>query len=128
MIIELEGSFSIAATELKAFFYKRKGYYVGERFVKPKRIKRFRQVPLKTPFINLNNVQLKVHERMLLGGMYVDENGLKWICTTILSSEAFVVSNRVSILKPVELYLKGKFTAPKLLQNVALGFFELKNK
>lgn len=121
MIIEIEGSIGIAATKLKAFFYKRKGYYVGERFVKPKRIKRFRRVPLKKPYIYFTNISLKAHEKLKLGGTYKDQSDIMWRCTQI-SSEGFFNKNPISTLTPCKLYVEGVFNIPNKLLIVSEPF------
>jgi len=79
MKIECTGNIGVCSTKLVPYWYKRNGYYVGRRYVKPKRIKKFKRVKIKEPFL-VGNIELGVDMDLFLGGIYVDENGQKYLC------------------------------------------------
>lgn len=80
MKINCLGTISIVYTKQKPYWYKRRGYYVGGRWVKPKKIRKHKAVLIKEPFLS-GHITLEVDEKLILGGIYADENGKKYCCT-----------------------------------------------
>ncbi len=109
MRIEVLGTIGIVHTEQKFYWYKRKGYYVGKRYVKAKKIRKYKTVPLKQPYLR-GDIQLKVYDDFLLRGVYVDENGKKYMCMA-----KYNISEPFSLLRCVTTNLGKTFSAPKTL-------------
>jgi len=115
MRIEVTGTISIVSTIKKPFWYKRKGYYLGNTFVQLKKVRKFKNVPLKTPYL-YGHIQLVVHENLSLGGTYVDHNGVTYRCTAITSG--------VSNLMIENTNLGTSFSPPQHLILIAQSFSE----
>lgn len=112
MKIDCIGVIGIVHTKQKPYWYKRKGYYVGERWVRPKKICKYKTVPVKEPYLS-GDIQLKVDADFVLGGVYIDENAKKYMCTQKVS-----MPNTISTLRIVTMNLGKTFSPPKNLQLV----------
>lgn len=110
MRIEVSGNIGIVSTKRKYFNYKRKGYWVGQRWVKPKTIRKYKDVPIKEPYLS-GNIELKVYEDFVLRGVYVDESERKYFCVT----KNFIRNEPTSILKIIDMNIGNTFSPPKSL-------------
>lgn len=118
MNIKCFGTVGIVHRKQKPYWYKRKGYYVGERWVKPKKIRKFKTVPLKEPFLS-GYIKLEVNEKLVLGGIYADENGKKYACVSFHN-----FTEPISELKIVTTNLGKTFAAPTQLVHIMSAAFE----
>lgn len=118
MKIDCLGTIGIVHTKQKPYWYKRKGYYVGERYVKAKKIRKYKTVPLKEPYLS-GDIQLKVDADFVLGGVYVDENGKKYCCVSFCN-----FTSPISTLKIVTTNLGKTFSAPTKLVHIMSAAFE----
>lgn len=119
MKIDCLGTIGIVHTKQKPYWYKRKGYYVGERYVKPKKIRKYKTVSLKEPYLS-GDIQLKVDADFILGGVYVDDNGKKYMCTQKMS-----IPTPISTLRIVTMNLGKTFSAPKMLTHIMTPMSEM---
>lgn len=115
MRIDVSGNIKIVSTVRKPYWYKRAGYWVGDRFIAPKRIKKFKDVPLKTPYL-YGHVQLVVHEHLRLGGTYVDHNGVRYRCTATTGGASNLMIENIN--------LGASFSPPLDLILIAQAFSE----
>ena len=118
MKIDCLGTVGIVHTKQKPYWYKRKGFYVGERYVKAKKIRKYKTVPLKEPYLS-GYIQLEVDEKLILGGIYADENGKKYCCVSFHNFTA-----PLSTLTIVTTDLGKTFAAPKKLVHIMSAAFE----
>jgi len=109
MNIKVIGTISVVSTIKKPYWHKRKGYYVGERWVKPKKKIKYKTVPLKQPHL-FGDIQLEVDKDLVLNGMYVDENGKQYICM-----QRSLIPSPVSKLRVYNMNLGSTFSTPSKL-------------
>ena len=109
MKIECFGTVGIVNTKKVSYIKKRKGYYVGKRYVKPKKIVKFKEVPIKEPYL-FGYIYLDVDQTLFVGKQYIDENGKKYLC---VSTHNFTTP--LSHLKIISPNLFKTFAAPKTL-------------
>ena len=114
MKIDCLGTVGIVHTTQKPYWHKRKGYYVGERYVKPKKIRKYKTVRIKEPYL-FGNIELKVDAEFVVGGVYVDENGKKYMCCSKTN-----FSEPISMLRIVATNLGKTFSAPKSLMLIMM--------
>lgn len=119
MKIECLGNIVIVDTKPKPYWYKRNAYYVGNKKVKAKKIRKFKTVKLKEPYLS-GNIRLIVDEHLTLGGVYQDNNGLKYICDIRLSIKETLQSQ----LRVVNTNLGKTFSCPKQLVCIMQTFPE----
>jgi hypothetical protein len=118
MNIECNGTIGIVSTRNRGYWYKRKGYYIGDKWVKPKRIRKFKKVPIK-PFLS-GRIELKVDAELILGGIYRDENGRTYVCYT----KNIFFGKPTSMLKIVATNLGETFSPPKSIALIMQACFE----
>jgi len=109
MKIECLGTVGIVHTKQKPYWYKRKGFYVGKRYVKAKKIRKYKTVLIKEPYLS-GNIELNVDADFVMGGIYVDENGKEYMCCRKMN-----INEMVSSLRIVSTNLGKLFSAPKTL-------------
>ena len=80
-VIQVSGGITLVSTKRKPYWYKRKGYWVGDRYVKPKKIRKFKTVGLKKPYL-AGDVTIEVNMACEVGHVYSDENKVLYICTS----------------------------------------------
>lgn len=114
MNIECNGTIGIVHKKQKPYWYKRKGYYVGERWVKPKKIRKFKTVTIKAPYLS-GDIHLKVDSDFVIGGVYVDDNGKKYMCCSKTN-----IQNIQSTLRIVSTNLGKTFNVPKSLNLIMM--------
>ncbi len=81
MTIECIGNISVVDKTPKEITYKRKGYFIFNKWIKPKKLKRVKYVPLKEPYL-FGTLTIVVDADYVLGGTYMDENINYWCCTS----------------------------------------------
>lgn len=109
MKIDCLGTVGIVHTKKKPYWYKRKGFRV---------VRKYKTVPLKEPYLS-GYIQLEVDEKLILGGIYADENGKKYACVSFHNFTA-----PLSMLKIVTTNLGKTFSAPKNLVHIMSAFLE----
>jgi len=111
MKIECIVDITVSATVRKAFKYKRKGYFIGTKWVKPKTITRYREVSIKKPSL-IGDIRIIVDELLIINGCYSDEYRNKYICT---NRQVFGENNVSSELRISSMQLGQKFKTPTQL-------------
>ncbi len=109
MRIECLGTIGIVHTKQVPYWYKRKGYYIGEKYVKAKKIRKYKTVQLKKPYLS-GSVHLRVYSDLVMGGVYVDERGKKYMC---VSNQFF--TKTVCLLRICSTNLGSTFEPPQSL-------------
>lgn len=110
MTIEILGTIEIVHTQQKPYWHKRKGYYVGDRWVKPKKVRKFKAIPIKQPYL-FGDIKLRVDsDDFNLNEVFADESGRNYICTQVMA-----IPKPVSILTVLKTNLGKTFSAPKQL-------------
>ena len=103
------GRISTIETKPKYYWYHRKGYYVGERWVKPKKIRKCKYIPTE-PYL-FGTLMLLVDKGLDVGCSYVDDHDRKWLCTNkTITSEG--CRSELKIMNP---HLGKSFTPPSNL-------------
>lgn len=118
MRIECKGTISIVLTESKPYWHKRKGYYRGDKWIKPKKTLKYKQVPIKNPCLG-GDIELKVYEKLVIGGWYVCDNHRLYFCHQVTS-----IPEAASYLRVRDTNLGKCFTIPKDLLLVSSGYRE----
>lgn len=120
MNINCIGTVGIINTEQKFYWYKRKGYYIGDKYVKPRKLSRVKNIPIKDPYL-YGDIKLVVDADLVLGGMYADENGKRYVCT-----ESVSIQNTVCTLRITTMYLGKEFSVPKTLTFIPVDIQKVK--
>lgn len=107
------GRISIIATKPKHYWYHRKGYYVGERWVKPKKIRKCKYVPTE-PYL-FGDLTLQDNRDLDLGRTYIDDSGRHWVCV----NKTFYSDGAVSLLRIANPYLGTIYSDPQYLTPVS---------
>ncbi len=110
MQIACHGTIGVVTTKQKRYIKKRKGYYIGEKWVKPKRTVKFKQVPIKEPYLS-GQILLSVNAELMLNGTYMDDACRLYICTSITR-----INGVTSTLMNANLNLGIAFSIPTRLQ------------
>lgn len=109
MKIDCIATIGIVSTKQKPYWYKRKGYWVGKRYVKAKKIRKYKTVKLKEPYLS-GDVRLKVYEALLMGGIYKADTGDTYVCTNLTN-----FTEPISELRHISTNLGKKFSVPQSL-------------
>jgi hypothetical protein len=108
--IQVKGAIILRSTEEKNSWHNRKGYYVGERWVKPRRIKRKKKVAIKPYLFGI--LTLIVPRDCVLFGSYKCTEGRVWVCR----NKRATTQGFVSWLEIANPYLGEKFIIPEDIQ------------
>ncbi len=110
MQIACHGTIGVVTTKQKRYIKKRKGYFIGEKWVKPKKTVKFRQAPIKEPYLS-GQILLSVNAELMLNGTYRDDAGRLYICTSITRMDGVI-----STLANANINLGIVFSIPTRLQ------------
>lgn len=108
----------IVTKKLKGYWYKRKGYYIGKTWVKPKKIRKFKYVQIKEPFLS-GSIELQVDIPLKLGCCYIDEHKRTYVCIDVEN-----LKSPISILQGLSTILGKTFKTPTQLLLVQSSFSE----
>jgi hypothetical protein len=119
MKIDCLGTVGIIHTEKKSYWYNRKVFNIGKRYVKAKKIRKYKTVLIKEPYL-CGDIQLRVDADFILGGVYVDDNGKKYMCV-----QKLLMPTPISTLRRVTMNLGKTFSAPKMLTHIMASVSEM---
>lgn len=118
MKIEVSATIGIVYTKQVGYWYKRNGYYIKDKWVKPKMIRKFKKVRIKEPYLS-GSVEIKAFSDLVLGGVYSGDNGVQYLCVSKSN-----ISEPISTLRNIPTNLGKLFLIPKDLTMVSKSYGE----